>query len=64
MNIISQIKQKIGELTVEMPTPEYVECMRELAMWAEDRANLAEYEPDFNIEDEWQQYDNKNNTWR
>ncbi len=52
MNIISQIKQKIGELTVEMPTPEYVECMRELAMWAEDRANLAEYEPDFNIEDE------------
>lgn len=52
MSLINQIKQRIKEETAEMSTPEYVELMRELAMWAEDEANIAEYEPDFNINDE------------
>ncbi len=45
---INHIKQQVREQTQEMNTSEYVEYMRELAMWAEDEANLAEYDPDFN----------------
>jgi len=52
MSLINNIKQQITEATVELSTPEYVEFMRELANWAEDRANIAEYEPDFNTEEE------------
>lgn len=52
MSLIKKIKQEIKEATVELSTPEYVELLRELAMWAEDEANIAEYEPDFNISDE------------
>lgn len=52
MSLINEIKQKIKEDTAELSTPEYVELMRELAMWAEDSANLAEYAPDFNLDDE------------
>lgn len=52
MSLINQIKQRIKEETAELSTPEYVELMRELAMWAEDSANIAEYEPDFNTEEE------------
>lgn len=52
MSLINQIKQRIKEETAELTTPEYVEFMRELAMWAEDSANLAEYVPDFNLDDE------------
>lgn len=52
MSLINQIKQRIKEDTVELSTPEYVELMRELAIWAEDSANLAEYEPDFKLDDE------------
>lgn len=52
MSLINNIKQHITEATVELSTPEYVEFMRELANWAEDRANIAEYEPDFNIDEE------------
>lgn len=52
MNLINEIKQKIKEDTAELSTPEYVELMRELAMWAEDSANIAEYEPDFEDGDE------------
>lgn len=52
MSLINEIKQKIKEDTAELSTPEYVELMRELAMWAEDVANIAEYEPDFNTDDE------------
>lgn len=52
MSLINEIKQKIKEDTAELSTPEYVELMRELAMWAEDSANIAEYEPDFNAEEE------------
>jgi hypothetical protein len=52
MSLIKKIKQEIKEVTVELSTPEYVELLRELAMWAEDEANIAEYEPDFNISDE------------
>lgn len=37
---------------MELSTPEYVELMRELANWAEDKANIAEYEPDYNIDEE------------
>lgn len=51
MSLINQIKKQITEATVELSTPEYVEFMRELANWAEDRANIAEYEPDFEIEE-------------
>ena len=52
MNLIKEIKQEIKEATVELSTPEYVEFMRELANWAEDEANIAEYEPDFNTYEE------------
>lgn len=52
MSLINEIKQKIKEDTAELSTPEYVELMRELAMWAEDSANIAEYEPGFNTEEE------------
>lgn len=52
MSLINEIKQKIKEDTAELSTPEYVELMRELAMWAEDSANIAEYEPDFEDGDE------------
>lgn len=51
MSLINHIKKQITEATVELSTPEYVEFMRELANWAEDRANIAEYEPDFEIEE-------------
>lgn len=52
MSLLNHIKRQITEATVELSTPEYVEFMRELANWAEDKANLAEYEPDFNIDEE------------
>ena len=51
MSLINHIKKQITEATVELSTPEYVEFMRELANWAEDRVNIAEYEPDFEIEE-------------
>lgn len=51
MSQINEIKQKIKEDTAELSTPEYVELMRELSMWAEEAANLAEYEPDFDTEE-------------
>lgn len=49
---ISDIKQAIKERTVELSMKEYVEFLRTLAMWAEDEANIIEYQPDFNIEEE------------
>lgn len=52
MSLINNIKKQITEATVELSTPEYVEFMRELANWAEDRANIAEYEPDLDYGDE------------
>ncbi len=52
MSLIKDIKREIKEATVELSTPEYVELMRELAIWAEDEANIAEYKPDFNISEE------------
>lgn len=52
MSLIKEIKQEIKEATVELSTPEYVEFMRELANWAEDEANIAEYDPDFEDGDE------------
>lgn len=51
MSLLNHIKRQITEATVELSTPEYVEFMRELANWAEDRANIAAYEPDFEIEE-------------
>lgn len=55
MSLLNHIKRQITEATMELSTPEYVEFMRDLANWAEDaekRANVAEYEPDFNIYEE------------
>ncbi len=52
MSLINEIKQQISEATVELSTPEYVELMRDLANWAEDKANLAEYEPDCKMDKE------------
>lgn len=49
---LSDIKQAIKERTVELSMEEYVEFLRTLAMWAEDEANIIEYQPDFNIEEE------------
>ena len=51
MSLLNHIKRQITEATVELSTPEYVALMRELANWAEDKANIAEYEPDFEIEE-------------
>lgn len=51
MSLINNIKKQITEATVELSTHEYVEFMRELSNWAENRANIAEYEPDFEIEE-------------
>ena len=50
MSQINEIKQKIKEDTAELSTPKYVKLMRELPMWTEESANLAEYEPDFDTE--------------
>lgn len=36
---------------MELTTPEYVEFMRELSVWAENEANVTEYEPDFEIDE-------------
>lgn len=52
MSLIKEIKQEIKQATVELSMPEYVEFMRDLAFWAEEEANIAEYEPDFNITEE------------
>lgn len=49
---LSDIKQAIKERTVELSMEEYVEFLRTLAMWAEGEANIIEYQPDFNIEEE------------
>ena len=46
MSLIKDIEKEIKEATVEFSTPEYIEFLRELAMWAEDEANIAEYDPD------------------
>lgn len=43
MSLINNIKREITEATMELSTPEFVEFMRELANWAEDKANIAEY---------------------
>ncbi len=51
MSLIKNIEQNIKEATVELTTPEYVEFMRELSEWAENEANVAEYEPDFEIDE-------------
>ncbi|MDE6927688.1 MAG: hypothetical protein K2P06_03080 [Muribaculaceae bacterium] len=51
MSLIKDIEKEIKEATVELSTPEYVEFMRELANRVEDRANIAKYEPDFEIEE-------------
>ena len=42
---ITDIKQTIKERTVELSMEEYVELLRDLAMWAEDEANIIEYQP-------------------
>ncbi len=52
MRLISKIKQQIAEATVELSTAEYVELMRDLANWAEEKANMAEYEPDYIYDEE------------
>lgn len=50
MSAINDIKSYIRERCVELSTPEYTELLRELAMWAEDEANMIEYQIDFNDE--------------
>lgn len=52
MSLINEIKQKIKEDTAELSTQEYMEFMRELSIWAEDEANLAEYGDDYPFGDE------------
>lgn len=52
MSLINEIKQKIKEDTAELSTLEYMELMRELSIWAEDEANLAEYGDDYPFGDE------------
>jgi hypothetical protein len=48
-NNIKNIGQNIKEATLEHTTPEYVEFMRGLSVWAENEANVAEYEPDIEM---------------
>lgn len=50
-NNINEVKREIKQPLAELTTMEYVEFMRELAFWAEEEANLAEYEPDYGMEE-------------
>lgn len=49
---LSDIKAAIKERTVELSNEEYMEFLRTLAMWAEDEANMMEYLPEFNTDEE------------
>lgn len=49
---LNDIKREIKIATAELDMPEYAEFMRSLAEWAEDEANIAEFEPDFTPDDE------------
>lgn len=51
-NFIKNIEQQIKLQTVDLSIPEYAEFMRRLSAWAEDEANIAEYEPDFDFEED------------
>lgn len=49
---IAQMKREIKAALADLPDSEYGAFMRELSAWAEEEANLAEYEPDYDIEEE------------
>lgn len=46
------IKSEIKLATVDLDTAAYAEFMRELAAWAEEEAELAEYTPDYDMDEE------------
>lgn len=52
MNLIKEIEQEITERTVELSQAEYIEFLRELAMRCEDKANMLEYMPEYNSDEE------------
>ena len=52
MSLLKDIKREIKIATAELGMPEYAEFMRSLAEWAEDEANIAEFEPDLTPDDE------------
>lgn len=51
-SILKDIEREITVRTVELTAEEYVWLLRELAEWCEYKADLAEYEPDYDIREE------------
>lgn len=47
--ILKELKQKVREETIDLDKDEYVIVLREICAWAEEEANIAEYEPDTDI---------------
>lgn len=47
-SIVRRLEKELSELTLE----EYAETMRELSAWAEEQAGKAEYEPDYEYEED------------
>lgn len=46
------MKQVIKEMTCSMGNEEYIEFMRELSDWAGSQADMAEFVPDYEPEDD------------
>lgn len=52
MKIINSIRSYIREVTNNIPDSDYIVIMRDLSAWANEQAEIAEYEPDVDCEDE------------
>lgn len=52
MVIMNEAKQVIKEMTCSMENEEYIEFMRELSDWAGSQADMAEFVPDYELEDD------------
>lgn len=44
--ILKELKQKVREETIDLGKEDYIILLREISAWAEEEANIAEYEPD------------------
>lgn len=50
--LAKDIEDYITEATVSLGNEEYAEVLREVAQWCENRAEIAEYIPDFESEED------------
>lgn len=50
--LAKDIEDYITEATVSLGNEEYAEVLREVAQWCENRAEIAEYIPDFETEED------------